>query len=243
MIPFPIITPTMLPLASFCLAGLLAAPAAAAASSSTKSACNELAAAVPSRVWSNHLSSNYYSEVNSYWSTALRDAKPACLVLPRSAQEVSAAVKVLNKYPDVQFAVKSGGHTPNERHSSIKDGVLISTRDLAGVAYDKTTQIALVKPGGEWNDVIGPLVDQGVAIVGGRLGMFSSFLAGLRLGNVSNVRLSGLVGVGGYLLQGGISFLSSQYGLAADVSSLLPRQTRHDTNYTPEHRWVGDGDC
>lgn len=28
----------------------------------------------------------------------------------------------------------------------------------------------------------------------------------------------GLVGVGGYLLQGGISFLSSQYGLAADVS-------------------------
>jgi FAD/FMN-containing dehydrogenase len=120
--------------------------------------------------------------VNSYWSTALRDAKPACLVLPRSAQQVSAAVKVLNKYPDVQFAVKSGGHTPNERHSSIKDGVLISTRDLAGVAYDKTTQIALVKPGGEWNDVIGPLVEQGVAIVGGRLGMFSSFLTGLRLG-------------------------------------------------------------
>ncbi len=170
----------MLPLTSVVLGGLLATPAAATASSSTKAACNELAAAVPSRVWSNHLASNYYSEVNSYWSTALRDAKPTCLVLPQSAQEVSAAVKVLNKYPDVQFAVKSGGHTPNVRHSSIQDGVLISTRDLTGVAYDNTTKIASVRPGGEWNDVIGPLVDQGVAIVGGRLGMSCSELTSIR---------------------------------------------------------------
>lgn len=29
--------------------------------------------------------------------------------------------------------------------------------------------------------------------------------------------VSGVVGMGGYLLQGGISFLSAQYGLAADV--------------------------
>lgn len=31
----------------------------------------------------------------------------------------------------------------------------------------------------------------------------------------------GVVGVGGYLLQSGISFLSAQYGLAADVC--IPR--------------------
>ena len=161
----------MLPLASIYLAAILAARATATPSSSTLAACREISAAAPDRVWSNHLSKNYYTEVNSYWSTALRDAKPACLVLPQSAQEMAAAVKVLNKYPDVQFAVKSGGHTPNQRHSSILDGVLISTRDLSGVTYDKGTQIASVKPGGEWNDVIGPLVDQGVAIVGGRLGM------------------------------------------------------------------------
>ncbi|KAK4031403.1 hypothetical protein C8A01DRAFT_21365 [Parachaetomium inaequale] len=185
----------MLPLTSICLTAILAARVTATASLSTMAACHEISAAVPARVWSNHLSKNYYSEVNSYWSTALRDAKPACLVLPQSAKEVAAAVKILNKYPDVQFAVKSGGHTPNERHSSIKDGVLISTRDLSGVTYDGKTQIASVKPGGEWNDVIGPLGEQGVAIAGGRLG---------------------LVGVGGYLLQGGISFLSAQYGLAAD---------------------------
>jgi len=175
----------MWPFTSIALASILAAGVSAAASSSTKAACQEISAAVPNRVWSNHLAKNYYSEVNSYWSTALRDAKPACLVLPQSAEEVAAAVKVLNKYPDVQFAVKSGGHTPNERHSSIQDGVLISTRDLSGVTYDKQTQIASVKPGGEWNDVIGPLDKQGVAIVGGRLGM----LVSPRLGSVSNVGL------------------------------------------------------
>lgn len=161
----------MLPFTSVFLASILAAGAAAGVSPSTKAACIEISAAIPDRVWSNRLSKNYYSEVNSYWSTNLRDAKPACLVLPQSAEEVAAAVKTLNKYPDVQFAVKSGGHTPNERHSSIKDGILISTRDMSGVTYDKKTQIAYVKPGGEWNDVLGPLDKQGVTIVGGRLGM------------------------------------------------------------------------
>ncbi|SPO03123.1 related to 6-hydroxy-d-nicotine oxidase [Cephalotrichum gorgonifer] len=179
----------------FLTTALLAASATLAVSTSTEAACDEIAAATPERVWSNRLSRTYYSEVNSYWSTTLRDAKPACLVLPQSAEEVAAAVRILNKYPDVQFAVKSGGHTPNERHSSVRDGVLISTRDLSGVTYDEETQIATVRPGGEWNDVIGPLDEQGVTVVGGRLG---------------------LVGVGGYLLQGGISFLSAQYGLAAD---------------------------
>lgn len=149
----------------------LTASAIAAPSVATKKACDELATAVPSRV-STRFTIPYTSEVNSYWSTALRDAKPACLVLPQSADEVAAAVKVLARYPDVQFAVKSGGHTPNARHSSIQDGVLISTKDLSGVEYDAGTGLAYVKPGGEWNDVIGPLVEQGVAIVGGRLGTF-----------------------------------------------------------------------
>lgn len=148
----------------------LAASAIASPSASTEKACEEMSTALPERV-STPLTLSYTSEVNSYWSTALHDAKPACLVLPESAEEVSVTVKVLNKYPDVQFAVKSGGHTPNQRHSSIQDGVLISTKNLAGVTYDEETKLAYVKPGGEWNDVIGPLDEHGVALIGGRLGM------------------------------------------------------------------------
>jgi hypothetical protein len=176
------------------VASSIFAPALAIPNAATLKACAEIATALPLRV-STQLTLPYTLETNSYWSTALREAKPACLVLPKSAADVAAAVRVLKKYPNVQFAVKSGGHDPNPRHSSILDGVLISTKELAGVRYDEGTQLAYVKPGGEWNDVSGPLDEQGVAIVGGRLG---------------------LVGVGGYLLQGGISFLSAQYGLAAD---------------------------
>lgn len=153
--------------------GLLAAilsAGSALAITPTERACDEIKASLENRVWTQS-EKDYRSEVNSYWSTALRDPKPACVVLPQSAEEVSSAVKALNKYPDVQFAVKSGGHSPNERQSSIQDGVLISTRDMSGVTYDEETGIAHVKPGGEWNDVIVPLDEQGVTVVGGRLGI------------------------------------------------------------------------
>ncbi|KAK7414984.1 hypothetical protein QQX98_006217 [Neonectria punicea] len=105
------------------------------------------------------------------------------------------AVKVLNKHPDVNVAAKSGGHDPNPGHATVHDGVLISLSEIAGTTYDRSKNVAYVKPGGEWNDVISPLDKEGVTVVGGRLG---------------------IVGIGGYLLQGGISFLSAQYGLAAD---------------------------
>ena len=163
----------MLPRTSGLLAALLAAVTAFAASSATEKACDEISTALADRVWAQS-DMIYTSENNSYWSTAPRDAKLACLMLPQSADEVSSAVKVLNKYPDMQFAYKSGGHTPNKRHSSIKDGVLISTRDMAGVTYDKVTGIAQVKPGGEWNDVIGPLDEEAVTVLGGRLGDYVS---------------------------------------------------------------------
>lgn len=205
------------------LTGLLTAAATVSAcpSKDTEKACDEIAAEVPDRV-STRFEIPYTSEVLSYWSHVPRDHKPACLVLPQSAEEVAAVVKVLNKYPDVRFAVKSGGHDPNLGHASVQDGVLISTKDLAGVTYDAEKQLAYVKPGGEWNDVIGVLDTEGVAIVGGRLG---------------------LVGVGGYLLQGGISFLSSQYGLAADVSCrMMLSLWGMKLTILLEHRWVGNRD-
>jgi FAD/FMN-containing dehydrogenase len=76
----------------------------------------------------------------------------------------------LIKYPSVQFATRSGGHDPNVGHSSVADGVLIAMTDMAGATYDAANQIAYVKPGGEWNDVVGDLEPSGVTIAGGRLG-------------------------------------------------------------------------
>jgi len=116
--------------------------------------------------------------------------------MPTSAEEVSSVVKELHKKPGVRFAVKSGGHSPNVGHSSIKDGVLIALRNLSGTEYDKAKQVAYVKPGGHWADVIKPLATHGVTVVSGRLGT---------------------VGIGGYLAQGGNSFMTANWGMAADV--------------------------
>jgi hypothetical protein len=43
---------------------------------------------------------------------------------------------------------------------------------LVGATYDAAEDVAYVRPGGEWNDVIGDLEKSGVAIAGGRLGKF-----------------------------------------------------------------------
>jgi FAD/FMN-containing dehydrogenase len=139
------------------------------ASSSTLRACEDLQQTLPTLVYSANAGA-YNSEVKDYWSLALQDFRPACMVLPESAQDVSAAVQVLNTYPDVHFAVKGGGHDPNPGHATINDGVLISMGRMKGTTYDKSRNVALVKPGGEWNDVIASLETEGVTILGGRLG-------------------------------------------------------------------------
>ena len=171
--------------------------AIATPTASTQQACTDIAVALPGKVqYPSLLNVSDYQQLVHYWSTALQSLYPACVVLPTSASDVAVAVKVLNSYPDVRFAVKSGGHDPNPGHATAEDGILIAMSKLVGATYDAERRVALVKPGGSWDNVIGDLEPSGVAVVGGRLG---------------------IVGVGGYLLQGGISFLSAQYGLGADV--------------------------
>ncbi|KAM0232511.1 hypothetical protein ACHAP5_010683 [Fusarium lateritium] len=167
----------------FLTLSLFAATASAAPSATTTEACKEISKAIPGRV-SLPFTIKFDEQSRGYWSTPLREIKPACVVTAKSSSDVSTAVTILNKYPDVKFAAKSGGHDPNAGHATVKDGVLISLNEMVGATYDSDKKVAYVKPGGEWNDVISALDKHGVAVVGGRLG--------------------------------GISFLSAQYGLAAD---------------------------
>ncbi|KAJ4336002.1 hypothetical protein N0V87_005723 [Didymella glomerata] len=188
----------MAPSLSLTLAAFLlgAGKSLAAPDQATTQACTDIQDALPGKVLTpGFLALEYEHETQQYWSTTLRSVDPACIVQPSSPEDVAAVVKVLNKYPSVRFAIRSGGHDPNVGHATVQDGVQIVMTDLAGATYDADKDLAYVKPGGEWNDVISDLAPSGVAVVGGRLG---------------------LVGVGGYLLQGGISFLSAQEGLAAD---------------------------
>lgn len=148
---------------------LLPALVASAPSQATQQACKELSKALPNRV-SFPLSINYHSVSSEYWSTVLHDIKPACVVIAESALDVSSAVKILKNYPAVKFTAKSGGHDPNAGHATVADGVLISLTEMKGATYNRSKNLAYVRPGGEWNDVISALQKEGVTVVGGRLG-------------------------------------------------------------------------
>lgn len=114
--------------------------------------------------------------------------KPACLLEPQNAQEVSELIKILAGNND-EFAIKSGGHNPNNFYASTKGGALISTKKMNEVTIDKARGTVTVGPGNRWDDVFKKLEGTGLAVVGGRMGE---------------------VGVGGFLLGGGLSFLSTQ---------------------------------
>ncbi|KAI1868905.1 hypothetical protein JX265_006884 [Neoarthrinium moseri] len=140
---------------------------------------------------------DYLEHQTEYWSTACGDLKPTCILQPKSTEEVVSIVKVLLQNNDT-FAVKSGGHNPNNYFASVSGGPLISTKSLNDISIDNTTGTVRVGPGNRWDDISGALDGTGYTVVGGRIGN---------------------VGVGGYLLGGGLSFMSTEYGWA--VNSIL----------------------
>ena len=178
------------------------------------SACSALNSSLPGRV-SFPGNSNYTTEMSHYWNEGLKSDTPSCIVQPESAQEVATSVTLLgqSQYQSVPFTVKSGGHDPNPGHSAINNGVIIALSHLNGTTYDAANNVAYVKPGGSWGDVISTLDQYDVTVVGGRLCKLSYSKTFLSVTN----NLNAPVGLGGYLTGGGLSFLSTQYGFACDV--------------------------
>lgn len=101
---------------------------------------------------------------------------------------MSQIVKELHDI-DTLFAVKSGGHMPNNGFASIQDGLLITTQNLNNVIYNAEDQTAIIGPGLSWEDAQKGLDGTGRTLVGGRLGG---------------------VGVGGYMLGGTVHSPSAQ---------------------------------
>ena len=120
-----------------------------------------------------------YTEINlAYWSTACTAEKPACIIFPNSAVQLSRVLTVLNQNNEA-YAVKSGGHTPN-CFSAIDGGPLISTKRMNQVELNTAEEYVNVGPGNRWMDVTEPLQGTGWMVVGGRMGEVG--VSGLTLG-------------------------------------------------------------
>lgn len=137
---------------------------------------------------------DYTTEQSEYWSTSCGALKPSCILMPTTTEEVAAIVSILASNNET-FAVKSGGHNPNNHFASIDGGPLISTKNLNQVILDTASETVKVGPGNRWDEVSAALDGSGYIVVGGRIGN---------------------VGVGGYMLGGGLSFMSTEYGWAAN---------------------------
>ena len=124
------------------------------------------------------LTLDYSTELTKYWSAACGDLKPTCIAAPSSAAEMSQIIIELQNV-ETLFAIKSGGHMPNNGFASIANGLLISTKNLDQVFYNENDQTAIIGPGLSWEEAQNGLSGTGRAVVGGRLGG---------------------VGVGGYML-------------------------------------------
>lgn len=140
------------------------------------------------------LTLGYKQEQTEYWSTACSALKPSCIIAPHTTEEVAAVVAILRGNNET-FAIKSGGHNPNDYWASVEGGPLISTKNFNKVIFDPATKTARIGPGLRWDEVAAALDGTGYSAVGGRIGN---------------------VGVGGYLLGGGLSFMSQEYGWAAN---------------------------
>lgn len=152
---------------------LLCLQVVAEPSAAALAACANISASVPNThtLPSALLSPAYLEAKNHYWSAANADLTPACVVEPSSAEDVSKIVKILLEYPDVGFAMKSGGHNPNVNWSSTDGGVLISFRpNLQSTTYQPESQTALVGPGARWSEAVEALEPFNQTLIGGRLG-------------------------------------------------------------------------
>lgn len=102
---------------------------------------------------------------------------------------------LLSRFTGCEFAARSGGHAAFTGASSSPGGISIWFKDMNEVSLKKDKSVASIGPGNTWLSVYSALEPYGLAAVGGRVSS---------------------IGVGGFVLGGGISYHSNLYGWACD---------------------------
>ncbi|KAF8964475.1 FAD-binding domain-containing protein [Flammula alnicola] len=137
-------------------------------------------------------SSQYAADIFHAYSSSSQNA--TCSVEPATPQDAAMILKIVGN-TRTPYAVKSGGHTTNPGWSSTP-GVQIALSRFNGVVYNATAGTARVGTGQKSEEAYHALEPFNVSIAAGRV--------------------SG-VGVGGFTLGGGYSWLTNQVGVSCDT--------------------------
>lgn len=133
-----------------------------------------------------------WNEARRAWNLAV-DQQPAAVALPESARDVGTIVRWARER-GLRVAPQGTGHNALPL-GSLAHTVLLKTERMRGVTIDVRKQRARVDAGVLWGDVTDAAADYGLAALAGS---------------------SPDVGVVGYTLGGGISWLGRRHGLAAN---------------------------
>ncbi|HVG67422.1 MAG TPA: FAD-dependent oxidoreductase, partial [Gaiellales bacterium] len=132
-----------------------------------------------------------WDEARAAWNLAA-DQRPAIVVIAESAADVVAAVEFARDN-DLRVTAQSTGHGAGPKRWD-DDILLVKLERMRGVEIDPAQKIARVEAGAQWQDVTHPAAEHGLAALAGS---------------------SPDVGVVGYTLGGGLSWLGRKHGLAA----------------------------
>jgi FAD/FMN-containing dehydrogenase len=161
-----------------------------------------------------------YDEVRPAWNLTV-DQRPVAVAVPRDADQVVAAV-LYAKREGLRVAAQGTGHNASPL-GDLSDTLLIKTHEMRGVEIDAEARVARVEAGAQWGDVVGPAGEHGLAALAGS---------------------SHDVGVVGYSLGGGLSWLARRYGLsanrilAADVVTADGELVRADRSQNSDLYWA-----
>jgi FAD/FMN-containing dehydrogenase len=153
-----------------------------------------------------------WNEARMAWNLAVEQT-PAAVALPRTPRDVAEVVKWA-RARGYRIAAQGTGHNANPLAAD-ESVVLVKTHLMRQVSIDAEHHVARAQAGAQWGDVVPAAAAHGLAALAGS---------------------SHDVGVVGYMLGGGLSFLARRYGLASnrvlaieyvDADGELQRADRH----------------
>jgi FAD/FMN-containing dehydrogenase len=154
------------------------------------------------------------------WSLAV-DQHPAAVALPASAAGVAEVIGFARRY-GLRVAAQGTGHNAAPL-GPLADTILVKTERMRRVSIDPGARIARVEAGVAWLEVVEAAAEHGLAALAGS---------------------SPDVGVVGYTIGGGMSWLGRAYGLAANNTEAIEAVTadgrivRADAVAEPDLFWA-----
>jgi hypothetical protein len=167
-----------------------------------------------------HPSDPGWEQARAAWNLTV-DQKPAAVALPASPEDVAAVVRHAAAH-GLRVAAQGTGHSAAPM-GPLDDTILLRTTRMRDVRIDPAARTARVEAGAVWEDVV---------VSAGRHGLAA--LAGS----------SPDVGVIGYTLGGGLSWLGRKHGLAANAVTAVElvtadaRLVRADPVTEPDLFWA-----